>query len=120
MNYDDIKEDNPTSPHKRRIHKEKNLYFRIHIGVLGEDKCGKTSLIQTFLTKTFLNDIKENTILQTNKVTIKIENKPIELCCAIGDDYIDGKPYSEIVSIARDYINKIGGFEKFAEWGLIR
>lgn len=46
--------------------------------------------------------------------------KPVELGCAIGDDYIDGKPYSEIVSIARDYINKIGGFEKFAEWGLIR
>lgn len=43
---------------------------------------------------------------------------PVELCCAIGDEYIDGKPYSEIVEIARDYINKIGGFEKFAEWGL--
>lgn len=47
-------------------------------------------------------------------------NKPVELCCAIGDDYIDDKPYSEIVSIARDYINEIGGFEEFAEWGLIR
>ena len=45
--------------------------------------------------------------------------KPVELCCAIGDDTIDGRPYSEIVSIARDYINKVGGFEKFAEWGLI-
>jgi S-adenosylmethionine synthetase len=44
--------------------------------------------------------------------------KTVELCCAIGDDTIDGKPYSEIVEIARDYINKIGGFEKFAEWGL--
>lgn len=44
--------------------------------------------------------------------------KVVELCCAIGDDTIDGKPYSEIVEIARDYINKIGGFEKFAEWGL--
>ena len=44
--------------------------------------------------------------------------KPVELCCAIGDDTIDGKPYSEIVEIARDYINSIGGFEKFAEWGL--
>ena len=44
--------------------------------------------------------------------------EPVELCCAIGDDTIDGKPYSEIVEIARDYINKIGGFEKFAEWGL--
>ena len=41
-----------------------------------------------------------------------------EFTCAIGDEYIDGKPYSEIVEIARDYINKIGGFEKFAEWGL--
>lgn len=46
--------------------------------------------------------------------------KPVELCCAIGDDTVDGKPYAEIVSIARDYIRKMGGFEKFAEWGLIR
>lgn len=44
--------------------------------------------------------------------------KVVELCCAIGDNTIDGKPYNEIVEIARDYINKIGGFEKFAEWGL--
>ena len=44
--------------------------------------------------------------------------KVVELCCAIGDDTIDGKPYAEIVEIAREYINKIGGFEKFAEWGL--
>ena len=44
--------------------------------------------------------------------------KPVELCCAIGDNTIDGRPYSEIVEIAREYINKIGGFEKFAEWGL--
>ena len=41
-----------------------------------------------------------------------------EFSCAIGDKYIDGKPYSEIVDIARDYINSIGGFEKLAEWGL--
>ena len=44
--------------------------------------------------------------------------KPVELCCAIGDEEIDGKPYSEIVEIAREFINKQGGFEKFAEWGL--
>lgn len=44
--------------------------------------------------------------------------KAVELCCAIGDDTIDGKPYSEIVRIARDYIESQGGFEKFAEWGL--
>ena len=44
--------------------------------------------------------------------------KPVELFCAIGDDTIDGKPYSEIVEEAREYIQSIGGFEKFAEWGL--
>ncbi len=43
----------------------------------------------------------------------------ISLSCAIGDDTIDGKPYSEIVEIARDYIHYLGGFEKFAEWGLV-
>lgn len=46
------------------------------------------------------------------------ENKTVEISCAIGDEIVDGKPYSEIVEIARNYINKIGGFEKFAEWGL--
>ena len=45
--------------------------------------------------------------------------KPVELCCAIGDDTIDGRPYSEIVEIAREYIRSVGGFEKFAEWGLV-
>ena len=42
----------------------------------------------------------------------------VELSCAIGDEEIDGKPYSEIVKIAKAYIDSIGGFEKFAEWGL--
>ena len=44
---------------------------------------------------------------------------PVELCCAIGDDRIDGRPYAEIVEMARHYINGCGGFEKFAEWGLL-
>ena len=44
---------------------------------------------------------------------------PIELCCAIGDEIVDGRPYAEIVEIAREYINNLGGFEKFAEWGLV-
>ncbi len=44
--------------------------------------------------------------------------KEIKLYCAIGDEMIDGKPYSEIVEYARDYIKEIGGFEKLAEWGL--
>lgn len=42
----------------------------------------------------------------------------VELCCAIGDETIDGKPYEEIVEIAKAYIKEQGGFEKFAEWGL--
>ena len=41
-----------------------------------------------------------------------------EFSCAIGDEYIDNKPYEEIVEIAREYINKIGGFEELAKWGL--
>ena len=44
--------------------------------------------------------------------------KVVELSCAIGDKAIDGKPYEEIVMIARKFIDNLGGFEKFAEWGL--
>ena len=44
--------------------------------------------------------------------------KPVSLCCAIGDDEIDGIPYPEIVRQAKEYIDSVGGFEKFAEWGL--
>lgn len=45
---------------------------------------------------------------------------PVEFSCSIGDEYIDGLPYSAIVEVAKDYIfNQCGGFEKFAEWGFI-
>lgn len=44
---------------------------------------------------------------------------PVELSCAIGDEYVDNRPYEEIVEIAREYIFDLGGFEKFAEWGLV-
>lgn len=43
----------------------------------------------------------------------------VNLHCAIGDETVDGKPYSEIVEIARDYINKLGGFEMLACWGIV-
>lgn len=43
--------------------------------------------------------------------------KEVNLFCAIGDTEVDGRPYSEIVEIAREYIKGRGGFEKFAEWG---
>jgi len=45
--------------------------------------------------------------------------RTVELCCAIGDTEIDGKPYSDIVETARKYIQSRGGFERFAEWGLV-
>lgn len=51
-------------------------------------------------------------------IKAKETGKPVELCCAIGDEEIDGRPYEEIVDIARNYIKGQGGFEKFAEWGL--
>lgn len=41
-----------------------------------------------------------------------------EFSCAIGDEYINGIPYEDIVKVAEEYINNLGGFEKFAEWGL--
>ena len=45
-------------------------------------------------------------------------NEVVKISCAIGDKEVDGRPYEEIVNIAKDYIESIGGFEKFAEWGL--
>lgn len=44
---------------------------------------------------------------------------PYTAVCAIGDTEVNGVPYSEIVKAAKDYIWSLGGFEKFAEWGLI-
>jgi len=49
----------------------------------------------------------------------KETGKPVELYCAIGDSTVDGRPYAEIVEVARDYIRTVGGFERFAEWGLV-
>jgi S-adenosylmethionine synthetase len=42
----------------------------------------------------------------------------VSLCCAIGDDTVDGIPYADIVKQSKEYIDAVGGFEKFAEWGL--
>lgn len=49
---------------------------------------------------------------------------PIEVNCAIGDShvYFDGESveFAALQDKAREYIDRVGGFEKFAEWGLIR
>lgn len=51
------------------------------------------------------------------------KHKAIKASCAIGDSVIkvNGKkvPYEEIVAAAKLYIDSIGGFEKFAEYGLL-
>lgn len=44
--------------------------------------------------------------------------QPQMFSCGIGDEEVDGRPYGEIVEIAREFIKELGGFEKFAEWGL--
>ncbi len=44
--------------------------------------------------------------------------RPVSYYCAIGDTTINGVPYSEIVDIAKKFIDDLGGFEKLAEWGL--
>ena len=46
--------------------------------------------------------------------------RPVEMCCAIGDEKVDGVPYEDIMLTAKMYVKQIGGFEAFAEWGLIR
>lgn len=51
-------------------------------------------------------------------IKAQVTDEVQEFCCAIGDTEINGVPYEEIVETARDFIKKIGGFEKFAEWGL--
>lgn len=44
--------------------------------------------------------------------------REVKAHCAIGDKTVNGIPYSDIVERARQFIDNIGGFEKFAEWGL--
>lgn len=62
------------------------------------------------------------------------QGAPVTACCAIGDTYLQPMvrqsvhdlwmplnpiSYEEVVQVARKYINNLGGFEKFAEWGLV-
>lgn len=52
----------------------------------------------------------------------------VKAMCSIGDTdvYVEiGEtnymiPFKEVVAVAKNYIDGLGGFEKFAEWGLIR
>ena len=46
--------------------------------------------------------------------------KEVKTCCAIGDEYVLDCSYENMIKIVKEYIKDIGGFEKLAEWGLIR
>lgn len=46
--------------------------------------------------------------------------KEVNACCAIGDEEVLGCSYEKMIKIVKEYIKDIGGFEKLAEWGLIR
>ena len=61
-------------------------------------------------------------------VLAEILKQEIEAMCAIGDDGIVFRhadktiarlSYTDVVDMAREYIERLGGFEKLAEWGLI-
>ena len=46
--------------------------------------------------------------------------REVKTCCAIGDEEVLGCSYEKMIKIVKQYIKSIGGFEKLAEWGLIR
>lgn len=49
-----------------------------------------------------------------------LDGEDFNMMCSIGDKNINGIEYKNYVEQARNYIKSIGGFEKLAEWGLIR
>ena len=56
-----------------------SMFIKIHIGIIGPPKCGKTSLLKSFIYKTFNPSMNEDTILNIHKLVITIDFKPIEL-----------------------------------------
>lgn len=67
--------------------------------------------------------------IMCHKLAQELDNE-VTAFCAIGDEKVifkigkdGGKlvfPYDIIVRTAKEYIDTLGGFERFAEWGLIR
>ena len=52
------------------------------------------------------------------------KQRPIHAICNIGDETVKTSlgpvPFTEMVRVAQEYITSLGGYEKFAEWGLVR
>ena len=64
-----------TDEKKDNKSKQNSILLRINMGVLGPPKCGKTSLIKSFISKTFNPLLKEETILNIHKLIVTINNK---------------------------------------------
>ena len=92
------------STNKLTIPKLSQVLYKIHIGVMGDEKCGKTTLINTFLSKTF-TDQKQSTHLVTQKIIMYIENTPIE--CIISEINIAKNQNDQVI---KNYIKHIDVF----------
>ena len=105
LNNNNKSSQNAFSPgNKVNVPKLKQISYKIHIGVTGDDKCGKTSLINTFISKSF-NDPKQSTIICTQRITLTIENTPVE--CIISELNIAQNQNDQVV---KNYIKNIDVF----------
>lgn len=97
--------------HNKKLHRQ--ISFHVHIDIIKADSVTGGGLSGKEQSEA---DVSVNTYAF---LKVQVTGKPVELCCAIGGETIDGKPYDEIVAIARKFIFELDGFEKFAEWGLV-
>lgn len=68
---------NKNSPkHRRGV---SNYELSIHIGIIGPPKCGKSSLLKAFISKTFNPKLNEDTILNIHKLHVSTDFGPIAL-----------------------------------------
>ena len=56
--------------------------------------------------------------MHPDKIVDRIAGAIVDSMYRKSDTEIARIPYVEIVEQAKDYIKEVGGFEKFAEWGL--
>lgn len=81
--------------------------------IIGTNAVGKSTLARQLI----------ETFGGVERVTDKITYCKDGETCFLGKYFHGGKlvfPYDIIVRTAKEYINTLGGFERFAEWGLIR
>ena len=76
-NNKSLKSDRSAKLHRHAV--LNSMLIKIHIGIIGPPKCGKTSLLKSFIYKTFNPTMDEDTILNIHKLVITIDFKPIEL-----------------------------------------